>query len=330
MRGHVMAIVHRERGLRHRLGGYREYDSAPRFDGWIEALWTYRAPTALVYTDASTHRVLPDPAVSVAFCCGRHADGSPRDARLVVIGPTLRPAIHRYQPGSEIAAVKLKLEWAAPLLDLVPTDHLDTVHDLAQVHPQLAGRLFDSLVATRTIEQALDALSAGIVQATHWRRDHASADSAVAFDLVRNTAGRLPIERIAGLTGVSLRHLRRTARQDSGIPLKVYARMVRLVQTVTTIDRLPMGTPIEWARVAIHAGYCDQPHLIRECRAISGLSPSELIRERRGEVDPDAGTRFTPTAAPAICSGSPITTDPGTRHAHRSLPDGADAVSLRE
>ena len=51
--------------------------------------------------------------------------------------------------------------------------------------------------------------------------------------------------------------------------------------------RLPAGAPIQWARVAIGAGYYDQPHLIRECRAISGLSPSELARERRHEVDPD-------------------------------------------
>jgi AraC-like DNA-binding protein len=325
-----MAVGWREQVLRHRLGGYREYEPSPRVAGWIEALWTYRAPAALVYADASTHRILPDPAVSIAFCCGRYADGSPRDARLIVIGPKLRPTFHRYRPGSEIAAVKLKLEWAAPLLDLVPTDHLDSARDLAQVHPQLAGRLFDALEATRTVDRALDTLVAGIVRATERRRDDESVDSAVAFDLVRNAAGSLPIERIAGLTGVSLRHLRRTARRDSGIPLKVYARMVRLVRTVTAIDRLPMGAPIEWARVANHAGYCDQPHLIRECRAISGLSPSELMRERRGEVDPDAGQRFTPYAARAICSGSLITTDPGARHAHRSLPDGADAVSLRE
>jgi methylphosphotriester-DNA--protein-cysteine methyltransferase len=91
------------------------------------------------------------------------------------------------------------------------------------------------------------------------------------------------------LHGLSLRHLRRTARQDSGIPLKLYARLVRLVHAVTAADRLPAGLPIEWARVAIGAGYYDQPHLIRECRAISGLALGELMRERRREADPGDG-----------------------------------------
>lgn len=321
-----------ERRPRHRLGGYREYDAPPAVAHWIEAIWTYRGPSDIECAHAATHRVLPDPSVDVAFCCTRRADGSPTASRLFVLGPTLRPMISSYQPGSEIAAVKLKLEGAALLLDLVPTEHLGAVHELAEIHPLLADRLLDSLDGTRSLDQALDRLSAGLAQVTQGRRDHEPTASGVAFDLVRNAAGRLPIEKIASLTGVSLRQLRRTARRDSGIPLKLYARIVRLVQTITAIDRRPIGASIEWARVAVEAGYCDQPHLIRECRAISGLSPSELIRERRSEVDPGAftGYRFTPYAARAICSGSPTTTDPGARYAHRSLPDGADAVSLRE
>jgi methylphosphotriester-DNA--protein-cysteine methyltransferase len=91
------------------------------------------------------------------------------------------------------------------------------------------------------------------------------------------------------MTGAGLRQLRRDARRDSGIPLKLYARLLRLVHVFTAIDRSPAAAPIQWARVAISAGYYDQPHLIRECRAITGLSPSVVMRERRGETDPGDG-----------------------------------------
>jgi AraC-like DNA-binding protein len=184
----------------------------------------------------------------------------------------------------------------------------------------------------QSIRFPLDVLSSGLVHATQRRRDSGRVASAAAFDLLRETAGRLTIERIASLTGVSLRQLRRVARRESGMPLKAYARVVRLIRTIAATDGVPDGTPIEWAWVAIDAGYCDQPHLIRDCRAISGLSPTELARERRGELDPDVGpgSDFTPRAAWAISTGSHTPPGPGIRHAHRSLRDGADAVSLRE
>jgi AraC-like DNA-binding protein len=36
----------------------------------------------------------------------------------------------------------------------------------------------------------------------------------------------------------------------------------------------------DWADIATRAGYCDQSHLIRDCAALAGASPSVLRRER--------------------------------------------------
>lgn len=141
--------------LRHRLGGYREYHAPAEMAGWAEALWTYRAPA----DDESTHRILPDPALSVAFCYTRHLDGRPREPQLMVFGPKLQPVMSQYSPGAEIVAVKLKLEWAAPMLQLVPADHLGGAHDLAEIHPTLAKRLLDGLAESRGVGQALDLLA---------------------------------------------------------------------------------------------------------------------------------------------------------------------------
>ena len=35
------------------------------------------------------------------------------------------------------------------------------------------------------------------------------------------------------------------------------------------------------ARLAVDSGYADQPHLTRECVALGGLTPTELLRGRR-------------------------------------------------
>ena len=86
----------------------------------------------------------------------------------------------------------------------------------------------------------------------------------------------MAVDSIARATGSSVRQLRRTVRQEAGISLKTYAGMA------TAADRF--ATPL-WARIAADAGFCDQPHLIRECRALTGLSPGGLHRERRAEAE---------------------------------------------
>jgi AraC-like DNA-binding protein len=40
-----------------------------------------------------------------------------------------------------------------------------------------------------------------------------------------------------------------------------------------------------WARIAAAAGFADQSHLIRECTALTGLTPGEVHRERRSEAE---------------------------------------------
>ncbi|MGH9573217.1 MAG: helix-turn-helix domain-containing protein [Candidatus Acidiferrales bacterium] len=45
------------------------------------------------------------------------------------------------------------------------------------------------------------------------------------------------------------------------------------------------GAELDWAEVAIECGYYDQSHLIRDFQNLSGLSPSEYIRQIRSARD---------------------------------------------
>jgi AraC-like DNA-binding protein len=51
--------------------------------------------------------------------------------------------------------------------------------------------------------------------------------------------------------------------------------VLRLVRAVVDADD---GHP--WAEVAQRAGYVDQAHLVREVRALAGVTPTELRGER--------------------------------------------------
>ncbi len=237
------------------------------------------------------HRVLPDPSVSIAFSCCRDGAGAPADARLLLIGEKTRPTIFSYDRGREIAAIRMKIEWVEPLIGVRPNDHQDADVDLACVVPGLARELLDSLARTRSAGSAIETLRTALVAR---RTDVADLGHAVvtgALNLVRQSHGCCPVERIATRTGFSARHLRRLVNDAVGISLRRFARTTRFVSAIAAADGVERP---HWARIAAETGFYDQSHLVRECQDICGMTPVELYRERRAQVvAPDLPARTT-------------------------------------
>lgn len=261
---------------RHRIGGYREYDSSAEAAFFCEAFWTHHAPPGEVVQGAA-HRVLPDPAVSVAFWAHRDDTGRPIGGGAILIGAKTRPGLFPIIPNLELAAVRLKLEWVAPMLGLDAGALDNQIVDLSTVRPALVDRLEDRLWQARSAEEALGILTRTIIE-TRVSATAPPAAATAALEIVRRSAGSLPCQRVADLLGVSLRHLRRQVHDSAGLSPKTYARVLRLTRSVQVADRRDRP---DWADVAARSGYCDQSHLIRECLALAGLAPQQLHRERR-------------------------------------------------
>lgn len=88
------------------------------------------------------------------------------------------------------------------------------------------------------------------------------------------------VQRIGGIvdaSGLSARRFGTLFREQVGIGAKRYARLQRFRATVASVTR---GQPIEWARVAADCGFHDQPHLVREFREFSGMTPSAYLAQR--------------------------------------------------
>lgn len=264
---------------RHRLGGYREYAPPPCLGRFVESLWSHRAPDRLPAGPGAMHRVLPDPALSLAFCCRRDPQGRPLDPSVVIIGPKHRPHVFAFRPGRELAAVRVKLEWSARLLALEPGDHDDAERDLAAVDPGLLADLLEPLAETRDAAQAAAVLAALVARRAD-RVERRAGPAEHALELVRRSGGTLDVDHAAARLGVPLRTLHRAVRREAGISLKRFARVTRLLVAVTRADRTPDP---RWAAIAADSGFCDQSHLVRECGALAGLPPGEIHRERRAQ-----------------------------------------------
>jgi AraC-like DNA-binding protein len=260
---------------RHRIGGYCEFDPSVEAAFFCEAFWTHHTPVGDALEGAA-HRVLPDPALSVAWWAQRDDHGRLRRGGVVLVGPKTRPQFFPLVPGLEMAAVRLKLEWVGPILGLDPGGLDNRMVDLSSVRSHLTDRLEDRLWRTQSAREALPILARAILDTRVSRLAPPRAATA-ALEMVRRTSGRVPCQRVADTLGVSLRHLRRQVRDAAGLSPKTYARALRLAHSMQLADR---STRPDWADIAVQGGYCDQSHLIRECLALAEAPPSEIHAER--------------------------------------------------
>lgn len=100
----------------------------------------------------------------------------------------------------------------------------------------------------------------------------------VAQGILGDTGARA-IRDKAREAGASERTLERRFRQVVGVTPKSFSRVVRLQNALRRREQLG-----SWAESAVHAGYFDQAHLIRDAQEIFGLTPAAVQAPPQGEV----------------------------------------------
>jgi transcriptional regulator GlxA family with amidase domain len=140
-----------------------------------------------------------------------------------------------------------------------------------------SDRLVDDLrnmAAANRLEYLCDALAGQFGSAT------APSSSAVdhALAMIGARRGNVSIDRIARRIGITRRHLERKFRVEVGLGAKQMARISR-VHAVLQVMQQP--SPLSGAEIAAQCGYSDQPHMIRECRALTGHTPARLMTSGR-------------------------------------------------
>jgi AraC-like DNA-binding protein len=132
----------------------------------------------------------------------------------------------------------------------------------------------------RITEQLSEAASyqamVGIVDA-YIARLFAHARAERGFDLalrqLRDTP-RASIDSIARQGSLSLRQFERRCREQTGMSPKGYARMARFDRAFHTKLSHP---ELDWLAIAVHYGYADYQHMVRDFKAFTGQSPPRAL-----------------------------------------------------
>ena len=153
-----------------------------------------------------------------------------------------------------------------------------SAEELAETHTPLeafwgdeAHRLTERLRACpnpgRRLELFVQALAARLprVRGVH---------PAIALALEAVDRGAERVDDLAREAGVGPRRFGRLFREHVGLGPKRWLRLRRFQRTLP----YAMSPDPDWARVALDLGYADQPHLAREFRVFSGLTPGDYHR----------------------------------------------------
>jgi AraC-like DNA-binding protein len=202
---------------------------------------------------AGAQRILPDGCMDLILAGGR----------LLVAGPDTAARVHSVREPQAVTGVRLHAGRAPALLG-VPADELrDRTVPLEDLWGDRRARLLTEKVA----ERPAPALAS-------WACAARTVDPFGERVRVLLDRGR-GVGEVADALGYSPRQLHRRLLPVFGYGPQQLRRVLRLVRAVADADA---GRP--WSEVAHRAGFTDQAHLVREVRALAGVTPTELRRER--------------------------------------------------
>ncbi len=239
--------------------------------------WEWHAPRALAPwlrglaastddTAPEAVRVLPDGGVDLLFSAPRRGGawvaqifGAKTSALVVEDAERMDKLAVRLRPG---AAARWLGVPAHTLADrALPLDAC-----WGREARELTARLGEA--RSRSARRAL-VEAALLARASRVAEPAAGVEAAVAA-LVASGGGE-PVRTLARETGVSERRLERLFREHVGLAPKRFARIVRLTRA-----RRALARGASQLEAALVAGYHDQAHLHRDCRALAGVPLSAL------------------------------------------------------
>lgn len=241
---------------------YRELAPPAHLASYLRCVWT---ETTSDRPDDLGVLVLPDGCIDIVWVAGLPPS---------VAGPATLPAFPSIPSGSTLVGMRFHPGMASSALG-IPANELENLElPLADLWGKDQARPDGRFHDTGLPEDGMEAIQALL------SRRLASVEP--GDELVKAAAGwvaRHPgagLGRLADLTGLSDRQLRRRFEAAVGYGPKTFQRVIRFQRWLS----LTRSTPEEQRRLtdlAAEAGYADQSHLTREVSRLAGQPPAALL-----------------------------------------------------
>jgi len=228
-----------------------------------------------VYSDHSRVQLLL-PETTLTLVLRQSGAASLRNHSLpntIVSGLQKRTRMVEHAPGSSMVIIRLTEVGAPAILH----DRADLLYNqtvpLDDVLPrQQIDHIQSVLADTREISQQIQPVERFLISRIP-AQNEISPQIEAAAAMIRNSHGRASIRAIARHAAMSQSALERHFRAAVGATPKKLSRLARLQHVCRLWD-----TGKSLTDIAFEAGYCDQPHMVRDFRLFTGASPEEFFQ----------------------------------------------------
>jgi AraC-like DNA-binding protein len=246
----------------------------PRLRGYVDNLLYCREQ--FDPGDEVVERVLPDGNLRLAFNLGDPPTaGSGPGVRVEAIGATAAPALVRLGGTVEGVTVTVRAGAALALLGVPAGELEERAVDLTDLWGRAAPKLLERLAGAPDDAARYTLLNEALLQRFEGARDHGRAKAARAAQLMA-TSATLTVREAASAVGVGERRLQQLFHLHVGVSPRTWRRLKRFESCLRLLRQRP---GLRWSELAVVTGYYDQPHLVSEFAAFSGLTPG-AFRDR--------------------------------------------------
>jgi AraC-like DNA-binding protein len=247
---------------------YAERRPSDRIAPWIVSLWSFQADAAPPADEPYT--VWPDGSASIGLA---RVPGA--GAFAICVGPRLTALRPRVAPGIRIWGARLWPDAIRAVLGVEAAslrNHEGAAP--ASIAAQLAG-LDHALPREDDPDRVLAALDGWLgARVASYTAPEPSVRAAVRAIVAAR--GEAALADIAAAAAMSPRNLQRRFPIATGLTIREYSRVRRLREALAHRLRAPVNN---WSRVAAEVGFVDHAHLAREFSSLTGISPSDAVRQ---------------------------------------------------
>jgi AraC-like DNA-binding protein len=245
-------------------GSFRETASEASLRQHFVGRWLYRIPDGTVRDVI----VLPDGYVHLRWLNGA----------LSIAGPAVRARAQTLEANSAVIGWRFKPGAASRWLQMSISEIVGRCIPLDEIWGRQARTLGEWAAEARSAEEVARRVEHGLAErAVVGTR--VSIDAPAIFALLSgDNDAASGVDRLLRCLGLSSRSLHRRCCEEFGFGPKTLERILRFQRFLQTSKA---GGMPGLANRAMEAGYSDHAHLSRECRRLSGLTPSRIARQLR-------------------------------------------------